>query len=162
MPLPQVKDVEARGQMMQEIKVKKHDMETNLGCYSVFFLEGKIYSVHATLSYDYLLGDMEGVKERSKGRFMFLFLLRKKYEATSKTCNVWSGQCLREVGWGPPEQIKKIMTHQNIVQFCLELITRCKRLHAKNKACNHVGLEIGLGISVVTLWVKVGGSVAAI
>ena len=39
MPLPQVKDVEARGQMMQEIKVKKHDVETNLGCYSVFFLD---------------------------------------------------------------------------------------------------------------------------
>ena len=93
---------------MQEIKVNKRAMETGLGCYSVCVLGGEIHSVHATKNYGYLIGDIIEVKGGIKERFMLLFLPRKEYQAiTNMMRNVWSFLCLKEVGWGPPKQVKR-------------------------------------------------------
>ena len=127
--------------MVQEIKREKYEIKASIECYSVLIVGGKIHSVHATKNYGYLIGDMEGVKRRIKVLgFMFLFQPHKYHASANVPWSVWSLLCLKEVGWGPPEQLKEIMAHQIIVQAYLELDIPCNRLHAKNKACNLVGL----------------------
>ena len=99
--------------MMQEIKREKYEMKASLECYSVPIV-GKIHSMHATMNYGYLLGDIKGVKGRFKEGFMCLFLPRKEHVREG---DVRGHLSLKDLGWGPPTV--KINT------WCL--LPRCKR-----------------------------------
>ena len=43
-------------------------------------------------------------RSRIKLCLLFLFLPRKEYQASRRTCCMWSLLCLKEIGWGPPTE----------------------------------------------------------